>query len=201
MNETKRHILDVSLRLFLQKNFKEVTMREIVEKSGASKGAFYHYFESKERLFQEILDDIIASMLNAYRHELRKDSLYHFYHDYIDFSAGIMERLFYPIGEEEDVDGACNFFILIFDALKIAPDSQEKVLASLQFELDSWVEIVRAARERGEIRSVIDDELIARMFVCSADGVGLQNIMKQKTGTTRADMRRLWDGFYELLKA
>ncbi len=56
MSDTKAHILMVSLKLFLQKNFKEVTMKEIVEETGLSKGAFYHYFESKEKLFYEIID-------------------------------------------------------------------------------------------------------------------------------------------------
>ncbi len=42
---TREHILKVSLYLFLQKGFKEVTMREIVEKSEMSKGAIYHYFK------------------------------------------------------------------------------------------------------------------------------------------------------------
>jgi len=55
MNEAKEHILRTSLLLFLQKSYKEVTMREIVEKTALSKGAFYHYFSSKEQLFKEIV--------------------------------------------------------------------------------------------------------------------------------------------------
>ena len=54
MNESKEHIITVASKLFLQKNFKEVTMKEIVDKTGLSKGAFYHYFESKEQLFLEV---------------------------------------------------------------------------------------------------------------------------------------------------
>jgi len=47
MSDTKTHILMVSLKLFLQKNFKEVTMKEIVKETGLSKGAFYHYFDQE----------------------------------------------------------------------------------------------------------------------------------------------------------
>ncbi|MCK7528824.1 MAG: TetR/AcrR family transcriptional regulator [Ignavibacteriales bacterium] len=53
MNETKEHILKTSLMLFLQKSYKDVTMKEIVEKTGLSKGAFYHYFTSKEELLKK----------------------------------------------------------------------------------------------------------------------------------------------------
>ena len=56
MNDSKEHILLASLNLFLQKNFKEVTIKEIVEITGLSKGAFYHYFQSKEQLFEEVME-------------------------------------------------------------------------------------------------------------------------------------------------
>lgn len=83
MNDTRNHILNVSSKLFLQKSFKEVTMKEIVEQTGMSKGAFYHHFKSKEQLFMEVINNLISSMNIDYS-KLSKDSLYEFYHDYID---------------------------------------------------------------------------------------------------------------------
>ena len=63
MNQTKEHIITVACELFLQKSFKEVTMKEIVKQTGLSKGAFYHYFESKEQLFQEVLDFFLNNVM------------------------------------------------------------------------------------------------------------------------------------------
>ena len=63
MNSTKEHILKIALILFLQKSFKEVTMKEIVQKTGLSKGAFYHYFSSKEELFNEIIHTFYLKMM------------------------------------------------------------------------------------------------------------------------------------------
>ena len=54
MNDTREHIIKTSLKLFLQKNCKEVTMKEIVDATELSKEAFYHYFESKEKVFEEV---------------------------------------------------------------------------------------------------------------------------------------------------
>ncbi len=51
MNQTKEFILKTAFSLFLQKNYKAVTLKEIVDKTGLSKGAFYHYYTSKEKLF------------------------------------------------------------------------------------------------------------------------------------------------------
>ena len=59
MSSTKDHILQVALNLFLQSSYKEVTMCELVEKSGMSKGAFYYYFKSKEELFCAVMKMIM----------------------------------------------------------------------------------------------------------------------------------------------
>lgn len=46
-------ILDVSLRLFLEKGYEETTVLDIVnDLGGLTRGAFYHHFNSKE----EVLD-------------------------------------------------------------------------------------------------------------------------------------------------
>jgi AcrR family transcriptional regulator len=36
----------------MQKGYKEVTMKDIVDNAELSKGAFYHYFDSKEKVFK-----------------------------------------------------------------------------------------------------------------------------------------------------
>lgn len=200
MNETKRNILDVSLKLFLQKTFKEVTLKEIVDKSGVSKGAFYHYFESKEQLFQEVIEDFLSSVKNSHR-ELRMDSLEHFYHDYINFVTGYLGYLFPNLDYTAEPNGNFNFFTLIFDAEKLFPDFLGKILVFQQNELEMWKKVIRIAQETGEIRSILSEEVIAQMFFYTADGLGLQSIvMQRKTVQTKAAMLTLWDGFYELLK-
>ena len=47
--ETVNKILDVSMRLFLEKGFENTSMQDIVDGlGGLSKGAIYHHFKSKE---------------------------------------------------------------------------------------------------------------------------------------------------------
>ena len=65
-NKTKEHILNVCTGLFLQKGFKDLTMKEIVEKTGMSKGAIYHYFDSKENLFLEVINLTVTSTFDSH---------------------------------------------------------------------------------------------------------------------------------------
>ena len=64
MNDSKEHIITVASRLFLQKSYKEVTMKDIVDATGLSKGAFYYYFSSKEQLFFEVLDFFFTGVMS-----------------------------------------------------------------------------------------------------------------------------------------
>jgi AcrR family transcriptional regulator len=55
MNNTKEKIRDTALSLFMTRGY-SVGINEIIEKSGTSKGSFYHHFKSKEDLFVETIN-------------------------------------------------------------------------------------------------------------------------------------------------
>ena len=42
---SKGKIIDAAMKLFLEKGYENTTMQDIVEASGMSKGAIYHYFK------------------------------------------------------------------------------------------------------------------------------------------------------------
>ncbi len=51
-NATKRLIRETATRLFREKSFEEVTLREICKASGINKHTFYYYFKSKDELLK-----------------------------------------------------------------------------------------------------------------------------------------------------
>lgn len=57
--ETVQKILDVSLKLFLEKGFEETTILDIVANlGGLTRGAFYHHFKSKEEVLDALGDKL-----------------------------------------------------------------------------------------------------------------------------------------------
>ena len=70
--ETVQKILDVSMKLFLEKGYEETTILDIVgELGGLTRGASYHHFKSKE----EVLDALSDRMFLEHNpfEEVRKD--------------------------------------------------------------------------------------------------------------------------------
>ncbi len=55
-DRTRQDIRDRAYRLFAKKGFKEVTMKDICEGTGLSRGGLYRHYESTEQIFLEIVD-------------------------------------------------------------------------------------------------------------------------------------------------
>lgn len=55
--ETKKRITDKAKQLFTQKGYGAVTMNEVCEIAGVSKGSLYHHFPSKDELFLQVLEE------------------------------------------------------------------------------------------------------------------------------------------------
>jgi AcrR family transcriptional regulator len=51
--------IDVAQRLIQTKGYQQLSVDEILAELGASKGAFYHYFDSKEDLLAAVVDRIV----------------------------------------------------------------------------------------------------------------------------------------------
>lgn len=68
--KTKQEIREKAYQLFAEKGFKEVTMKDICEQTGLSRGGLYRHYESTEQIFLEIVnafsgkqkDEVFAKM-------------------------------------------------------------------------------------------------------------------------------------------
>ena len=53
--QKRKYILKTAREVFMEKGFKSVTMKDIVEACEISRGGLYLYFESTEQIFLEVL--------------------------------------------------------------------------------------------------------------------------------------------------
>ncbi len=63
-------ILKTAINLFSEKGYHELTMEEIAEEIGVSKGTIYNYFTSKESLYLEILKESFESIETLLQEEI-----------------------------------------------------------------------------------------------------------------------------------
>lgn len=54
---TRERILDISLRVFGESGYAGARLGDIAEAAGLTRGAIYHHFESKEHLYQSLVEE------------------------------------------------------------------------------------------------------------------------------------------------
>ena len=64
---TRRDVfLDAAQRLIQAKGYERVSIQDLLDATGASKGAFYHYFDSKTALLDAIIDRLVETGVARY---------------------------------------------------------------------------------------------------------------------------------------
>ena len=58
----RKEIFDATVHLFLDKSFKETSMREIAETAGVGKSTLYDYFKSKDEILVSYFEDVISEL-------------------------------------------------------------------------------------------------------------------------------------------
>jgi len=57
--------VDAATRLIQSKGYEQLSIQDVLAETGASKGAFYHYFDSKEALLEAVIERIVDNALAA----------------------------------------------------------------------------------------------------------------------------------------
>ncbi len=78
MKNTKQHILDTAIRLFNEKGFFNVSIREIADEMKISPGNLTYHFKKKEQLLEAIQDEILSASKDIIIPEGKYITLEHF---------------------------------------------------------------------------------------------------------------------------
>lgn len=198
MSETKEHILKTSLKLFLQKSYKDVTMKEIVEKTRLSKGAFYHYFTSKEELYKEIVTLFFSSGAIDYS-TFPDNSLKAFYTHYVKYIGYSFHEIYKLVGVSDEEKVSVNFFLILFEAIGRFPEFLKMEQDQYNIGVKAWERVIKHAKETGEIKTVSDERQIADLFLYCTDGVFIRFVNNDKSMSYEADLLNAFNTIYNNL--
>lgn len=60
--QRRREVLDIALRIFSDRGYHDTRIADIIEAAGIARGTFYIYFDSKNAIFHELLDLLLAQI-------------------------------------------------------------------------------------------------------------------------------------------
>lgn len=143
-------ILDAAIHEFAEKGFEQASTNRIAKQAGVSKGLIFHYFESKEKLFEACVNDAIAFSMKKLDYEKW------------DLSAHLMEKL-KQYGEQELLfyKDYPDVYQLIVSAFARPPETVSKEMTRLFAELSLMVpQFFKKLIEGLELKDDVDPETL-----------------------------------------
>jgi AcrR family transcriptional regulator len=188
MNKSKENIIKASLELFLNNSYAGVSMRDILHKAGLSRGAFYHYFESKEACFEECVKYYLAQVTHPEPPDYTTISLKAFLEDNIHRMSHISDSI-----------STLDRLLFFNEAIKVIPDFSRHMEERNAGELAVWTKVVESAMETGEISSHIAASELAAMFISQCDGILMMNSVTM-SNNKHTEVEKQWNNLYSLIK-
>lgn len=145
---TRQNLLDASLRVFLRKGYPGSRVEDICEEAGVTRGAFYHYFDSRKAVYYAILEERLApaqellaeppentasplrrltAMLTKFLSLMKTDLRFREVNELMVFKTGYVEEL--QDGMNMKVESMRKMVSMIEDYLRQAAEWQEVKLS------------------------------------------------------------------------
>lgn len=160
-DRTKQDIREKAYRLFSDKGFKEVTMKDICELTGLSRGGLYRHYESTEQIFLEII--------NAFSDRQKKE-VYTKIEQHIPATT-ILEELLSKYATEM-IDYKNSFSLAICEFYSSPAISKEDNSVIKQYEVSkfTWVELINYGIRTKEFNRV-NPESVFNIIIFAYQGV------------------------------
>ena len=164
-NNRKEQLYHEAFKLFLSKPFEAVSIADIEEASGMTRGAITYYAKDKLGLFYSVVKHYLVDTQNLKQKITKTEfvSLKEFLEEYVNCCQETMNRFSYVDKKVQNASRA--YASLILQICKYFPDLHAQYLENRNQEIIMWIGILQKAIENKEIRSDIDIMNTARNFM------------------------------------
>ncbi|MGG4489254.1 TetR/AcrR family transcriptional regulator [Metabacillus idriensis] len=164
---SEKALLEAASALIKEVGCGKTTLAEIMERTGLSKGAIYHYIKSKDELFAKVLEARIHETNEKFFEKMgqsKKDMK-----DPIDVLTESFEEINHP-------SDAVNQILLYF----IGRNEQKKAKEALR-DFDQWMYEfsklwIVSGQKNGVISEKVDPNQTAELFVLMSSGFRMRNV-------------------------
>jgi TetR/AcrR family transcriptional regulator, transcriptional repressor for nem operon len=144
---TRRNLLQAAFEEIHQSGFRGTDLETILEKAGVTKGALYHYFDSKEHLGYAVVDEVIAEIGREKWLQPLQDA---------ENPLDMLTDIFLGSSTKpEHIRGGCPVNNLV---LEMSP-LDEGFRKRLAKQFDDWREAIAGALRRGQQKGLVRNDL------------------------------------------
>ena len=149
---TKGKIINAAWDLFYEQGYEYTTVEEIIEKSGTSKGSFYHYFEGKDALLGSL------SYIFDEEYEKLQEQIDESMHSF-DALMFLNTRLFSVIEERIDIDLLTRLY-----STQLVTKGEKHLLDNKRLYYKLLRKIVSEGQKKGELTEEMSVKEIVKLY-------------------------------------
>lgn len=171
----RQEIIYTALELFVSKGYAATKITDIAKRANMSRGLMFHYFESKENLYEELIRMGVEG--TTYPGEQKCEHA-------IDFFVNFTEELFAYMKEQP---GTAKFFVLMAEAQRseATPEHIREIAMKVNV-IEQFVPIVEWGQQEGTIKEG-DPLIISNAFWCSVQGIAERFATNQDIALPKAE--------------
>lgn len=160
--QRRREILQAALELFVKKGYAATKITDIAEKASMSVGLLFHYFESKEKLYEELVT--MGLQGTGMPGQMKCEHA-------IDFFEQFAQQLFSFMKEQPSL---AKMFVLMADAQRSeGTPAHIREIAMQVSTIEQFVPIVEWGQKEGSIKAG-NPLALSNAFWCSIQGIAEQ---------------------------
>ena len=196
--DTKDHILRTAFSFFIKRSYKAVTMSDLEKATGLTKGAFYHYFKSKEDIYIEVIDKFFLANHIPRNEEIEeKGSL----QDYINLHITHIETIAQKLKEITNIECPDPTSVsLILEAKEYYPGFNDKLKELADIIFRKWERVISRAKRNGEIVVDIESDILAENFISIGYSVFRFVMMSRSFEFSISQVKLQYMQLYKLVK-
>lgn len=191
--KTRDLILQHTFALLLDKGYDGVSVSDIQQEMGIARGLLYHYFKSKEELFAEVVEQRVIPLVKIDKDKWKKCSIGEMMVLMVKRYEGVLVLLREETGT---ANTWLDLYFLMYQSIRYHKKLAEE-FQSIQKDLFSvWKSAVLNSFAKGELKSGLNLESLARQFVYLSQGVFFINRGNTDDNIIEKGLR----DFFEIIK-
>jgi AcrR family transcriptional regulator len=166
--ERRDAILEAALDLFVRKGYNATKISDIAASVNMSVGLLFHYFDSKEKLYEELVKIGLQGTQSIMELDTRNP---------IEFFEQAVRNIFMYL----DDPYVCKMFVLMGQAVMndAAPQAVKELLSQLK-SIEASVPLIEAGQKQGVIREG-NPMALSTAFWCSIQGIAEELALNPET--------------------
>lgn len=169
--ETQKFICQEAYKLFAKRGYKDVTMQDICEKTGLSRGGLYRHFNSTKDIFLEIINKSLNSQQDEFQSKIEANIP----------ASHILDEVLKRY-EKEMIDSKNSLSLAIYEFFSNPEISKSVNSISKQYSIskEMWIALIEYGQKTGEFKNVEPEE-IYNLIVFSYQGVRMYSRLMKIT--------------------